>query len=398
MSEHPLDNLFEKGLKNSEFPYREGAWEGAEKVIEEAEKGRRRPYLGFMIFGAALFISAGLGGLYSLLPAENEAAEVQAVEKGTEEPQAVFSSTQSPVPQPQSKPQPVESQPEPVSGSPSPDIAPTNASPASYGTRAAVLITKPDEENPELLDDGASGESFVILAFDGEKIEPLAVVPKDTDVNSSIGSKRRVPSYSRIGMRLDLVAGLVPALNQSIEGADQSLIPFYAGANFIIIPSKRIEIGIGAQYEQLRVDGVSREIIQREFSFGVNETVYTIDPNSFAFVSVPVYLAVKPAPRHRIKGGLQYSRMIRVQSTQTVENFVDGQSTGSPVSSTEEGYFSELNENSLSAIVGYEYKLKSRLGLDIRGRIGLTELQKNLTEPQQTFHLKVGLTYNLWGK
>ncbi len=396
MSDNQLDNLFEKGLRNSEFPYREGAWEDAEKLIIESQKGRGGLGRSALILALILIVGGTLGGLYVFGP--DGGSETSMTQSKSQTVQAASLSSSSseamdiPVPEPaavsQSPDQVQTGNPSATPESPSPDRV------ANSVIFPSVLIG-PEEG---LYDDGASLETAITFENDLEKVDPRLAGPYDEDFETGSREKRMVPSQPRTGLRLDMLGGMIPSIQNGVESSGQELFPFYAGLNLVVIPSMRWEIGVGAQYEQMAINGQANEISQSEFSFGSTQTVYTIDPSGVGFVSVPLYIAYKPGVKHRIKIGAQYSRLVRVQSNETVSTYQNGQISGATNSSTQEGYFSGFNENSLSAVVGYEYKIRSRLGLDIQARIGLTPVQDNSSSTEQMFHLKVGLTYNLWGK
>ena len=285
-------------------------------------------------------------------------------------------------------------------------IDPTKSnSNSSQGIQTRTVIPKlstivlPVEQDEEPIDYGATvSTSQGFGDFSSEYVFRRKTSLKPLDVASGHSENKEVDPLNYKGYRVDLVGGLIPSLGVSSESGDLNPLPFYAGANFIFIPSLKLELGIGLQYEQLSFEGITKEIEQVSYSFGLNQTNYSISPQALSFVSMPVSASYLIFPKHRIQGGFLISRLVQVRSTETKTSSSSGVSGVIQESQEKNGYFDGFNETSVSATIGYEYNFLPRWRFNLQSRIGLTPIQEYQGVKNELLHLKIGVSYHIWKK
>lgn len=394
MSGKDLDNIFKKGLGDLESPFNPEAWKEAEVLINEMEGNQRRRPLIPWIIGAVVGILGIIGGL-NLIQSPDAADQAQT------ETAAIMASNGSSTQVPEANTQ----SPEATKGgaqagdqtsamtSPIQDATPNYPS----GTSAKPVVATVETNEQEPLDDGsiltASSETKpipLIEESDRRFIEPIDVSAED-DIVGPYGTAQSSSS----SFRIDLLAGIPFSTEGGNENSGTSRLPFYAGINLVFVPSLRWEFALGSQFEQIRYQGSTLTIEQQEFSFGLTETIYSITPNYLNYWSFPLTASYMIHPRHRLSGGLQYSRLMQVYSDVEV-SYSNNSNPPRTDQSSESGYLEGFNQNQMIGILGYSYNLKSRLRLDLQARMGLTPIAEN--QNPNNVEVKVGLTYHLWSR
>ncbi len=394
MSGKDLDNIFKKGLGDFESPFNPEAWKEAEALINEMEGKQRRRTLIPWIIGAVVGILGVVGGLNLIQnPDTADQAQTETAAIGTSN----GFSTQVPEANPQL--------PEVTNnGAAAGDQATTNTTPTENAapntpsrTSAKPFVADVETNETVALDDGAiltvSSETKPTLLI--EESDHRLIEPVDVNVEDDIVGPYRTAKSSSSSFRVDLLAGIPFSTEGGNENSGTSRLPFYAGANLVFVPSIRWEFALGSQFEQIRYQGSTLTIQQQEFSFGLTETTYRITPNYLNYWSFPLTASYMIHPRHRLSGGLQYSRLIQVYSD--VEQSRSSNSNPPQINqSSESGYLDGFNQNQMVGILGYSYNLKSRLRFDLQTRLGLTPIAEN--QNPNNIEVKVGLTYHLWSR
>lgn len=168
------------------------------------------------------------------------------------------------------------------------------------------------------------------------------------------------------------------------------------GYAYVIRPNLRLQAGI--RYQGRGALDSDSTYLNRNFGFGVIDTLSTVAPGRLHSVAIPLRLDLRVGNRHYLQAGLQPSFLLNA-SGELVESVQNETSASEFSRQNVWGYRQGFQAWDLSLIMGYRYYLGRGIRVGISGQYGLTDqTQATFFQNNQTnrhIEMRLMLEYDL---